>query len=221
MPCGHREWWARGLGHGLRGCPSFHLLLTPGLWLLLEGVAVLPPRRKASVASCPASGPSLASLPGAALSLPQACRWAAPLLCISGLQSSLWVPRPALVLSRRHLDPEEARLLFPDNSGGACFRWDRGGGWDGLEVSGWVEADEATLLCRPLWPPPHTRPRLDDVGFTLHLCVHCPCFLGEPPVGAGKPSQNTSFGTFSPLAPSLPIPAAFAGRDAPAGPGPF
>ena len=57
----------------MRGCPSFHLLLTPGLWLLLEGVAVLPPPGgKTSVASCPASGPSLASLPGAALSLPHA-----------------------------------------------------------------------------------------------------------------------------------------------------
>ena len=84
-----------------------------------------------------------------------------------------------------------------------------------------MEADEATLRCSPLWPPLPTRPLLDDVGFTLHLCVHRPCFLGEPPVGARKPSRNMSFGSFSTLAPSLPIPAAFAGRDAPAGPGPF
>lgn len=76
-----------------------------------------------------------------------------------------------------------AWLLHPDlfsHSGGTCFQWDRGGG--GRAGSEGQTEVPCSVVPSGTFPPPGLASLI--LGFTPHLCAHCPHFPGEPPVGA-------------------------------------
>ena len=168
VPCGHPDWWAEGAWP--KRLPLSQLFLTPGLWLqpglwlrLQAATPRSPPGRKSSVAGCPASGPFLACPPGAALS-------SHAMGCMSPCVSH--PPAPVLPAGASPSLRPFPRVFRPPGGQAAVSRQQ----WRSLflvdQRRGLGRGRGApALLCSRLRRPPHTRPRLDNPGFALHLCA--------------------------------------------------